>query len=123
MRQWLPEYFATVIDLLIEKNQVNAVLVGGHDEMELAEEVMGHIVNRGSVVSLVGRTSLGDLRGCCVRARCIWETTAARSILPPRWACRRSVFIPAWWMRRSGGRPGLARLRCSGIWCAARAIC
>ena len=63
MRQWLPEYFATVIDLLIEKNQVNAVLVGGSDEVELAEEVMGHIVNRGSVVSLVGRTSLGDLNG------------------------------------------------------------
>ena len=63
MRQWLPEYFATVIDLLIEKNQMNAVLVGGSDEVELAEEVMGHVVNRGSVVSLVGRTSLADLNG------------------------------------------------------------
>ena len=63
MRQWLPEYFATVIDLLIEKNQVNVLLVGGHDEVALAEEVLGHIVNRKSVVSLAGKTSLADLTG------------------------------------------------------------
>jgi ADP-heptose:LPS heptosyltransferase/GT2 family glycosyltransferase len=63
MRQWLPEYFATVIDLLIEKNQVNVVLVGGHDEVALAEEVLSHIVNRKSVLSLAGKTSLADLTG------------------------------------------------------------
>jgi O-antigen biosynthesis protein len=63
MRQWLPEYFATVIDLLIEKNQMNVVLVGGHDEVDLAEQVLDHIVNRKSVVSLAGKTSLEDLTG------------------------------------------------------------
>jgi O-antigen biosynthesis protein len=59
----MPEYFATVIDLLIEKNHMNVVLVGGHDEVALAEEVLGHIVNRKSVVSLAGKTSLADLTG------------------------------------------------------------
>ncbi|HEY0422787.1 MAG TPA: glycosyltransferase family 9 protein, partial [Rhodopila sp.] len=61
MRQWPPEYFATVIDLLIEKNQVNVVLVGGPDEAALAKVVLGHVVNRRNVASLVGRTSLADL--------------------------------------------------------------
>ncbi len=63
MRQWLPEYFATVVDLLIEKNGVNVVLIGGRDEAELAEEVLEHIVNRTGVVSLAGRTSLTELTG------------------------------------------------------------
>jgi hypothetical protein len=35
LRQWMPENFASVIDLLIEKNQVNVVLLGGRDEAEL----------------------------------------------------------------------------------------
>ena len=63
MRQWLPEYFATVIDLLIEKNQMNVVLVGGLDEVDLAEEVLDRIVNRKRVASLAGKTSLADLTG------------------------------------------------------------
>ena len=63
MRQWPAEYFATVVDLLIEKNGVNVVLIGGRDEVELVEEVLGHVLNRQAVVSLAGRTSLADLTG------------------------------------------------------------
>jgi ADP-heptose:LPS heptosyltransferase/GT2 family glycosyltransferase len=61
MRQWPPEYFATVIDLLIERNQVNVVLVGGPDEGNLAKEVFAQVVNRKHVVSLAGQTSLSEL--------------------------------------------------------------
>lgn len=61
MRQWPPESFANVIDLLIEKNRVNVVLIGGRDEAALAKEVLEHVVNRKSVVSLVGKTSLAGL--------------------------------------------------------------
>ncbi len=61
MRQWMPAYFASVADLLIEKNGVNVVLVGGPDEAELAEQVLESVVNRGSVVSVAGRTSLAEL--------------------------------------------------------------
>ena len=38
-------------------------LIGGRDEAELAEEVLRLVVHRQNVVSLVGRTSLGELRG------------------------------------------------------------
>jgi ADP-heptose:LPS heptosyltransferase/GT2 family glycosyltransferase len=69
MRQWMPRYFATVIDLLIEKNHVHVVLVGGRDEAKLAEDVLGHVVNRGRVVSVAGRTSLGELKN--VLSACI----------------------------------------------------
>jgi O-antigen biosynthesis protein len=69
MRQWMPEYFAAVIDLLIEKNGVNVVVIGGHDEVDLVKEVLGHVANRKNVLSVAGRTSLGDLTailGSCV---------------------------------------------------------
>jgi ADP-heptose:LPS heptosyltransferase len=42
---------------------MNVVLVGGPDEVDLAEQVLDNIVNRKSVVSLAGKTSLADLTG------------------------------------------------------------
>jgi ADP-heptose:LPS heptosyltransferase/GT2 family glycosyltransferase len=70
MRQWPAAYFASVIDLLIQKNAVNVVLVGGPDEADLAQEVLGLVVNRRQVASLAGQTSLRDLtlvlRSCCL---------------------------------------------------------
>ncbi|MBV9252267.1 MAG: glycosyltransferase [Acetobacteraceae bacterium] len=61
MRQWMPEYFASVIDLLVEKNRVNVVVIGGKDEAELADQVLEAVVNRKNVVSLAGRTTLSEL--------------------------------------------------------------
>ena len=61
MRQWPTEHFAALIDLLVEKNAVNAVLIGGAEEAELAEEVLGRIANRNAVVSVVGKTPLRQL--------------------------------------------------------------
>jgi ADP-heptose:LPS heptosyltransferase/GT2 family glycosyltransferase len=61
MRQWPAEHFASLIDLLVEKNAVNAVLIGGAEEAELAEEVLGQVANRNSVVSVVGKTPLRQL--------------------------------------------------------------
>ncbi len=61
MRQWPPEHFASLIDLLVEKNAVNVVLIGGPEEAELAQDVLGMVGNREAVVSLAGRTSLRDL--------------------------------------------------------------
>ncbi len=61
MRQWLPEYFAAVIDLLVEKNGINVVLVGGPDEAELADTVLRQVVNRKHVASLAGLTTLPEL--------------------------------------------------------------
>lgn len=61
MRRWPPEHFAMLIDLLIERNGVNVVLVGGPDEAELADQVMTQIQQRKGVTSCAGKTSLRDL--------------------------------------------------------------
>ena len=61
MRQWPAEHFASLIDLLVEKNAVNAVLIGGPEEAELASQVLDQVVHRDSVVSLVGKTRLQHL--------------------------------------------------------------
>lgn len=61
MRQWPTEHFAALIDLLVEKNAVNAVLIGGAEEAALAEEVLGRVANRNAVVSVVGKTPLRQL--------------------------------------------------------------
>jgi len=61
IKQWPALHFATLIDLLIEKNGVKVVIVGGPDENELGAQVLAHVSNRQSVVSLVGKTLLKDL--------------------------------------------------------------
>jgi ADP-heptose:LPS heptosyltransferase/GT2 family glycosyltransferase len=61
MRQWPAEYFASLIDLLVDKNKVNVVIVGGPDESELADQVLSMVANRINVVSLAGKTSLNNL--------------------------------------------------------------
>ncbi len=61
MRQWPAEHFASLIDLLVEKNAVNAVLIGGAEEAELAEDVLNRVANRNAVVSVVGKTPLRRL--------------------------------------------------------------
>ena len=68
MRQWPAEHFAALVDLLIDAEGVNAVLVGGPDEIALAQEVLDKIVRRDAVVSLTGRTTLAELTAllaCC----------------------------------------------------------
>ena len=61
MRQWPAEHFAALIDLLVERNAVNAVLIGGPEETELAAQVLAGVAHQTSVVSLVGRTPLREL--------------------------------------------------------------
>ncbi|MGE0415561.1 MAG: glycosyltransferase family 9 protein [Acetobacteraceae bacterium] len=63
MRQWPAEHFAGLIDLLVERHGVNAVLIGGPDEAELADEVISRVLHAGSVMSLIGKTPLRDLPG------------------------------------------------------------
>jgi ADP-heptose:LPS heptosyltransferase/GT2 family glycosyltransferase len=68
MRQWPAEHFAALTDLLVEADGVNALLIGGPDEAELAEEVLGKIVRRDAVISVTGKTSLAELTqllACC----------------------------------------------------------
>jgi ADP-heptose:LPS heptosyltransferase/GT2 family glycosyltransferase len=61
MRQWPSEHFASLVDLMVERNGVNAVLIGGREEAELADAVLAQIANTACVASLVGKTSLQQL--------------------------------------------------------------
>ena len=68
MRQWPAEHFANLVDLLVERDGVNVVLIGGPDEVELAGQVLDSIARRDAVVSLAGKTSLSgltELLACC----------------------------------------------------------
>jgi ADP-heptose:LPS heptosyltransferase/GT2 family glycosyltransferase len=60
-KQWPEEHFAALIDMLIEKNDVNIMLVGGSEDVEVADGLMKSVLHPESVASMAGRTSLTDL--------------------------------------------------------------
>ena len=57
-KQWPEEHFSALIDLLIEKNDVNILLVGGPDEVEIADALMEAVLHPEAVASMAGQTSL-----------------------------------------------------------------
>jgi O-antigen biosynthesis protein len=61
MRQWPPEHFASLVDVMVERNGISAVLIGGREEAELADAVLAKIANNTCVASVVGKTSLQQL--------------------------------------------------------------
>ncbi len=60
-KQWPEEHFSALIDLLIERNDVNILLVGGPDEVEIADALMETVLCSDSVASMAGQTSLAML--------------------------------------------------------------
>jgi lipopolysaccharide heptosyltransferase II len=60
MRQWPPKYFAELIDLLIEREQVNIALIGDRDDQEVAVQVLRAVRHSWAVVNLVGAIKLED---------------------------------------------------------------
>jgi ADP-heptose:LPS heptosyltransferase/GT2 family glycosyltransferase len=61
MRQWPPEHFASLVDVMVERNGISAVLIGGREEAELADAVLAKIASNTRVASVVGKTSLQQL--------------------------------------------------------------
>jgi ADP-heptose:LPS heptosyltransferase len=61
IRQWPPEHFATLIDLLAGTHDVEIVLIGSGDEAEIGAQVMARVERTDLVRSLIGRLSLGEL--------------------------------------------------------------
>ena len=57
-KQWPEEHFSALIDLLIEKNDVNILLVGGPDEVEIADRLLESIQQPEAIVSVTGKTTL-----------------------------------------------------------------
>ncbi len=62
-KQWPEDHFAALIDLLVERNDVHILLVGGLDEVEVADALRGRIQHPEAVASMAGQTSLADLPG------------------------------------------------------------
>jgi O-antigen biosynthesis protein len=63
MRQWPPEHFSELIDLLLDLQHFNVALIGGADEKALADQVLGQLAHQGGeVINLVGRLTLTELQ-------------------------------------------------------------
>jgi ADP-heptose:LPS heptosyltransferase len=60
-RQWPEEHFAGLIDLLVAEQGVHVALIGGKDEIPVAEKVLDSIQQKSAVVSLLGSLSLREL--------------------------------------------------------------
>ena len=60
-KQWPVEYFSALIDLLTERDAVNVLLVGGPDEVELADALLGSLLHPQRVGSVVGTAPLSQL--------------------------------------------------------------
>jgi ADP-heptose:LPS heptosyltransferase/GT2 family glycosyltransferase len=57
-KQWPTEHFSALIDLLIERNGVNVLLIGGPDEVAVANDLLQSVVHREAIASMAGKTSL-----------------------------------------------------------------
>ncbi len=60
-KQWPEQHFSALIDLLIEKNGVNILLVGGPDDVEIANGLLRGGQHPERMATVAGKTSLGDL--------------------------------------------------------------
>ena len=60
-KQWPVTHFSALIDLLVERNDVNILLVGGPNEVEIADTLMESVLYPDAVASMAGQTSLDVL--------------------------------------------------------------
>jgi O-antigen biosynthesis protein len=58
MKQWPVAFFATLIDMLITRNNVRVVLIGGPDEVEVETLLLSSIEHADQVMSVVGKLKL-----------------------------------------------------------------
>ncbi len=68
MRQWPSRHFAHLIDMLVADCGVSVVLIGGQDEQDIAEQILGSVAEPAALCSLVGRiplTGLAAVIGAC----------------------------------------------------------
>lgn len=61
LRQWSPASFARLIDLLVERDGVQVVVLGGPDERPIAEEILAMVRATDRVLDLVGRSTLAEV--------------------------------------------------------------
>jgi ADP-heptose:LPS heptosyltransferase/GT2 family glycosyltransferase len=61
MRQWPEKHIAPLIDLLLERNDVSVLVVGGRDDEAKAEAIVARVARPDRVATVAGQTRLGDL--------------------------------------------------------------
>jgi len=61
LRQWAPEKFARLIDLLADEDDMRVALIGGPDERDIAERVLEGVRCKDRVFNLVGRSKLAEV--------------------------------------------------------------
>jgi ADP-heptose:LPS heptosyltransferase/GT2 family glycosyltransferase len=59
-RQWPAHYFAQLIDLLVEDYDVNVAIIGGPDEIEIADTILADVRHSDRVVSCLGKMKLQE---------------------------------------------------------------
>ncbi len=69
MKQWPVEYFIALIELLADECAVNVVLIGGPDEVEIAERIVPALRRTDAVASVVGEVPLAKLPA--LLSRCV----------------------------------------------------
>jgi ADP-heptose:LPS heptosyltransferase len=57
-KQWPEEHFSALIDLLVERNGVNILLVGGPDEVDIANRLLENVQHPEAIGSMAGQTTL-----------------------------------------------------------------
>jgi O-antigen biosynthesis protein len=67
-KQWPTEHFSALMDLLIEREKVNILMIGGPDEVEVVNELLGRVQNPRAVASMAGKTALSDLPRLLLRS-------------------------------------------------------
>jgi ADP-heptose:LPS heptosyltransferase len=67
MRQWPPEYFAELIDLLIEEEDVHIALIGTEAERAIVKVLTKRVRRGASVWDFVGKIGLAELPGLLTR--------------------------------------------------------
>ena len=63
-KQWPEEHFSALIDLLIERNNVNIMLIGGPDEVDVADALVPKCCIRMQSPRWPARRRLPICRGC-----------------------------------------------------------
>jgi ADP-heptose:LPS heptosyltransferase/GT2 family glycosyltransferase len=60
-KQWPEARFLALIDLLIERNGVSVLLIGGKDDVEIASSIIERSANRERIASVAGEVPLREL--------------------------------------------------------------